>query len=235
MRRGMGIFGLLFTGVLLYVTAMHAAGIMVQYPASQTVCRITDPTPQETISFPFAIEGTSLIAERVICYEGPDVEQNSQEPVSNTLALLIHNPETTPVYAVEVTLQSGENSYSFCGGYLPGQSRMLLVETGGAVWTTDPFFRCSGIAEPFAENPLEPGVLGLEDVDMGTVAVTNTGGEAMEGIRLYYKNYLPGTDIYLGGITYAVEVEALTPGQTVYLQPSRYASGYSRIVLAQAK
>lgn len=235
MRRGMGILGLLLTAGLLYAMAMHAAGIMVQYPASGTVCRVTEPAQGEALSFPFAIEGTSLIAERVICYEGPKLESGSDEPVASVLALVVSNSQCEPLRNVELTLTDAKDTYHFRGSVLPGQAQTMLVETEDAPWTSGPFLDCSGTAQTFEGKTLAGGVLGFEDVDMGTVAVTNLGEKDLENIQIHYKNFLPGAQLYLGGVTYTLCLELLQSGETLYLRPERYASGYSRIVLAEEK
>ena len=82
-----------------------------------------------------------------------------------------------------------------------------------------------------AEEPwMDATQLRFADVDMGTVAVTNLTDRPMEKLRIYYKTYYADAAVFLGGVTYYAAIEYLAPGETVLIEPSHYARGYSRIV-----
>ena len=182
----------------------------------------------ETLVLPAQVPGTSLIAERLVCYEGPFMEDGSDGPVVNTAALVIRNAGHSAIRAASVTLERAGERYVFDLTYLlPGMS--VMVQEASAV----PYFRdgitaITGWAQTMEESPGALSGLELVPLDMGSLSVTNRTGEMLENILLLHKNYLPdGT--FVGGITYETPIAALAPGQTQIIFPEHYAQGYSKI------
>jgi len=113
-------------------------------------------------------------------------------------------------------------------------SRVDLAErigiTKGAITILANEMITQGILSEKGEQPVK-GFLQFDCVDMGTVAVTNVGQTAITDVRLLHKNWLPDSEIYVGGITYETRIDRIEPGKTIFLQPEHYAYGYSKFVI----
>lgn len=225
MKKGLLTGVLLLGGVFLYGAMLTLVGTALRQPVEDTVFSVTP----EHVIFPFAITGTPLIAEHMVCYDGPFTEEEG-EPVSNRLALLLRNTSDREITQAQVILEKQEEQYRFEATCIPPQASILLVETGSAPWTAEDFDRCSADIQYSEEIVLTETQVQILDADMGAVAITNLTSEPLQQLQLYYKAYLSDAQIYVGGITFTKTVENLEPGQTLYLPLDHYASGYSRIV-----
>lgn len=230
MVRGLRAGLMLFSGVLLYITALQAAGAVVLHPIERTVCCVSVVPKAEPLSFPLELAGTTLRAEGTVYYEGPFLENGTQEPVTGALALLVRNTGSEALQTAQITLVGKQGTYRFQGCHIPSGAQVLLLETTGAAWNRDAVLSYEAEALPEPPDLLQQGALEIRDVDMGTVAVTNRTDQTLRDLHLYYKNYLSDSDLYQGGICYEEGIESLEPGQTLYLSPQRYAMGYSRFV-----
>lgn len=228
MKRGWAVWGILLTAVVFYATALQAAGMVVCRPIEQTVCTMIRPGLQ----FPVSVEGTNLRILRTVCYEGAFLENGGNTPVANVLGILVENTGESHISTAWIMLSGGGERWLFMARDLPAGSRTILLETGGALWKEGSFLSACGGAETAETDLLAGGKLEITDVDLGSVAVTNLSDESFFNLELTYKNYLGDADIYQGGIAYHYTLPVLRPGQTITIDPERYASGYSRFVYA---
>lgn len=234
MVRGLWVGLILFSGVLVYTSAMEATGAVVLHPSARTVCVVSKEEEKETVTFPVDLEGTPLRAEGTVYYEGAFLESEQQEePAMGVLALLVRNTGTEALESVRITLSGESGSYRFLGCHIPPDSRVLLLETGGAAWNRDEIYSIQAQVASEPPDLIAQGKLEIRDVDMGAVAVTNHTERTLQNLRLYYKTYLSDADLYQGGICYEEVLTRLEPGETVRLLPGRYAMGYSRFVRAE--
>lgn len=234
MVMGLRVGLVLLSGVLLYATAVDAAGAVVLHPVARTVCTVGQAEEKEAVTFPVDLEGTTLRIESIVYYEGAFLEDAQQEePVVGVMTLLVRNTGQKALETARITLAGENGTYCFLGRHIPADSRILLLETSGAAWNRDPIFRAEGEMTEEGPDLLRLGEVEILDVDMGTVAVTNRTERTLQNLHLSYKNYLADGDLYQGGICYEETVKLLEPGQTVLLTPGRYARGYSRFVYAQ--
>ncbi len=204
--------------------------------ASQEAFSILETTQnQETaadvLEFPFLIEGTTLIAESLASYEGWMLERDSEEFLVDAAALELHNYGLQEILFAEVMLSvGGEELLFYASNILPGAT-VLVVEYGGQKWMRGP---CTG-SKGEAAYELQPisELLHISEVGMATLAITNPTEEPLHDILIYYKNYLPENDLYIGGVTYLEQIDMIGSGETVLITPYRYVSGYSRVVKTQ--
>ncbi len=185
----------------------------------------------EGVSLPCAVEGTGLIARQLVMYEGPYLENGGDDPVTDITALILYNDSQQEIAQAEVILTGEEELTFFATNIMPG-AQVLVLEKDADPWKERQIAECTGwVSTGGAALPEE--ALDIEELDMGTLLVTNTTSELMEDIWLFYKNYLPEAELYIGGITYITTVEALDPGQSIEVCPDRYAKGYSRVLKAE--
>ena len=115
MVRGLRAGLMLFSGVLLYITALQAAGAVVLHPIERTVCCVSVVPKAEPLSFPLELAGTTLRAEGTVYYEGPFLENGTQEPVTGALALLVRNTGSEALQTAQITLVGKQGTYRFQG------------------------------------------------------------------------------------------------------------------------
>ena len=187
--------------------------------AAQTPCEL---------QLPAAIPGTSLIAEYMVSYEGPFIEDRSDAPVKEVAALVLRNTGDQLVTLADVTVKRAGEQYHFSATYiLPGMSVMVL-EASASAYFRDGITDLSGTekTEPYLPSAFQ--TLALQHTDLACISVTNLSDTAMKEITLYHKNYLP-EGIYVGGITYETVIETIPPNGTITVFPEHYAQGYSQI------
>lgn len=186
--------------------------------------------PAAPLNFPFAVTGTSLVAEALVNYDGPFLEDGRGREVFNCVALLLHNTTSKEIRQVRISIQ-GTECWFFEAKNIPPNARILVLESSGAKLTDHLVWSCSGweVAESNGQQTIF--CLRIAHVDMGTIAVTNAGQTTLTDICLLHKNWLPGNEIYVGGITYENRIDRIEPGKTVYLQPEHYAYGYSKFIM----
>ena len=213
-------------GILLAVNR----SVYVQTDAQETLLELQPSQPVETLDFPFAVSGTSLIAEALVSYDGPFLEDGYGREVFNCVALLLHNTAAQEIRQVRISVQ-GTECWMFEAKNIPPNARILVLESSGAQLQDFFIISCAGWqAVEDGEQPVK-GFLQFDCVDMGTVAVTNVGQTAITDVRLLHKNWLPDSEIYVGGITYETRIDRIEPGKTIFLQPEHYAYGYSKFVI----
>lgn len=186
--------------------------------------------PKADITFPYSIPGTTIRIKEISNYDGPFVEDGSDREVVGVTALLITNFGSNEIQQTSIELKFGDLSLSFRGDHIPGGATVLLLEKDAQGSFQKNFTSCNAWQIENQEYNRLHSFISVEEVAMGTLVVTNHSEESLEHIRLYYKTWLSEQKILVGGITYCVEVPALNPGQTEYLYPKHYASGYSVVI-----
>lgn len=178
--------------------------------------------------FPFLIRGTTLIAETLGLYEGEMIEKDRDDYLVDAAVLEVHNYGLQEILFTKIILNFQEKDMLFIGTNIPPGATVLIVERDGQQWTQE---NCIGYqGEATYETTVKTNALQIKEVDMGTLALTNPTAIPMEDIWLYYKNYLPEGEVYLGGITYVEKIPLIKPGETLMISPYRYASEYSKII-----
>ena len=222
--------GLLVFALVAYGTLLTVAAVALYQPTKGTVLAVSAQPQEPALTFPVSIAGTPLIALGTVCYEGPFSEAESLEPVANGLALMLENTSDREILYAQVLLQNTLRTYCFGATHIPPGAKILVVEAKGAAWQAESYTQCTGTAECASAQPMQGSIFAVGEGDMGGVNVTNNTAAPIGKLRLYYKNYLPESNIYLGGGTFTATIEDLMPGQTRYVPLKYYASGYSRVL-----
>ena len=201
-------------------------------PQSPTQTPSQPPVEQlsGTTGFPFVLEYTSLVAQKLIAYDGAYLEDGLEENVVEIAALVLENTGTTGIeYAQIVLLQGGRELY-FDATYIPPKSRVLLLEDNKQSYSDAPVTACRcRTVIPGAFDRAERTV-SVKETGMCTLEVTNLTEQEMGCVRIYYKLHEGEADLYVGGITYSTVIPNLLPGETRSVTPYRYASGYAQVV-----
>ena len=183
--------------------------------------------PAQMLSFPCDIADTNMRALQLVRYEGPFWEDDSEKEVVNTAALLIENTDGY-LAAGAVILEWEENRLVFELYDLPPGERVLVLEKDRQSFQSGVPTNCYGWeTEAYPENM---GFVTVEDAGGMSMAVTNCTDGTLPVVQICYKSCDPGSGMYIGGISYRVEVRDLLPGERRYISPYHYASGSSKVV-----
>ena len=182
------------------------------------------------VALPHQIQGTTLVVENTVCYEGVFLESRIGEEVSAISGLLIRNAGQQGIENADITVIQGERVLHFALSQLPPLASVLVLESTGQKYVKMPLQSCSGIVK-YESNGWDPeAYVAIRENNRGELEVTNIGLDPLVGLRLYYKPEYAEGEFYLGGITREIEAGTLEPGQTVCLSPDNYCPGVSRIL-----
>lgn len=212
-------------GILLQIN--QAA--YVQYDPKEPLLYVQTSAGESEISFPFKVPGTNLVAEALVYYDGPLLENGSDMQLFNSVALLLRNTSEWGIRKAEIQVQ-WEDIWCFRASYIPPKATVLVVESSGAKFADTLVTACTGGQEVEIGVWEVDNLLRVDSIDMGTVSVTNTTGAELTNICLLYKNWLPQNKMYVGGITYEIQIDRISAGETIILKPNHYAKGYSRFI-----
>ncbi len=184
----------------------------------------------EPAGFPYQLEYTSLVAHKLIAYEGVYLEDGSEETVTDVTALILENTGTIGIEYTQIILVQSGRELSFDATYIPPKSKIMLLEENRQPYSDAPVTACRC-------RTVIPGVfdraqrsVSIRETGLGTLEVRNVTEQALDGIRIFYKHHEGESDLYVGGITYSTVIPELQPGETRSVTPYRYASGYAQVV-----
>ncbi len=208
------------------ISATADAGPQFYPAATQAAAAVLDATVETTGK----TSNTSVVAHRLISYDGPFLEDGSQEELVGVAALELRNTGDTVAEYVQAVVQQGQRQLHFEATFIPPGATVLALEADRTPYTADPVtdFRCPAIVgmEP---QSWERSVR-VETQGQCGLTVTNLTQEPIRCVRIFYKQYYEAEDMYLGGVTYCLVVTQLLPGQSRSLSPYHFATRYSRVV-----
>ncbi len=201
-------------------------------PKPATVTSI-EPTPIPTIDFPYAIPGTDLTILQVSPYSGYFLEDGSGDRVSNIMTIVLKNNGGDLAYA-GIGVSQGERNLAFTASSIPAGSTVIIQEQNRAAYMDGSFYSATATTSPSEGLTISSDVLAIEDNGDNTFTVNNVSGEIIGSAVISYKSYLPNEDVYVGGITYTINLTGLEPDTPIIVESSHYVSGSSVIVSAIA-
>lgn len=228
------LIGLAVAVILFLTLLMDADAVIMKRKDIDVIAALQPPettteSGKETVALPFQLKGTQLIAEHMVSYEGPYIEDGSDVPVFNIAALMIYNTGQQEIEQVSITLYLREQTLTFSGqNILPGMHVMLLEQSKQSYTQAEIVNYSCTYTE---QNEDEAIAVYIAERGMGELVIKNCTDEALSDVVLYHKLWQPA-DIYVGGITYITHVGSLQPGQTLSVMPEHYAAGYSKIIKA---
>lgn len=188
--------------------------------------RVESLTPVN-ITLPCKVEGTNLIAENVISYEGPFLEDGSNQEVVNVMALMLYNSGDAGVEQTKVVLKRDIMEFVFEADMIPPGARVLVLEKERALYGYKNFTSCYGW-QTINNCGWKNWPITIREISIGALEISNRTDETYNQLQIYYKTQLEG--VLVGGVTFVHTVKALDPGQTIQIYPKNYAKGYSQIV-----
>ncbi len=183
------------------------------------------------VAFPADISCTELTVEHIAQYCGTFYEDGSTREVFQTAAAVVANRGDTVIPYAQITMHTQTQTYVFEGFLLPPQSVTIIPERSGKGYPEEPVIALFGWHTDAPEDGC--GGIRVTEPDMGTLRVENQTEDTLAGLVLYHKMYLPGDDVYVGGVAFSTIVPTLAPGEAVTVHPRCYAAGYSRILFVR--
>lgn len=202
------------------------------FSPSKGDANIVSASLKKDLVLPIKIAGTDLIAEKLIMYDGPYVEDGSNGEVFGIYALVVYNPKQVWIENANIQIRTQSALLEFSGSYFPPGKRCVLLECNQTKYENKNILSCDGTCAFMGdESVLE--VLTLTNINMGQVNVKNESGKEMKGLVLYYKTHDTNADIYIGGITHKEKINNLGVNESLICSLGNYAKGYSQIIYAE--
>lgn len=201
----------------------------MQEEKTLTAC-VSSSIQREDTLFPIAVTDTYLIAQYPVLYEGPYIEDGSAEYVVDVAAIVLFNTARTGIEQAKVELLWDGGKYVFEAQMLPPRQMVMVLDKTRQKFEQHAWTECVGIQKMGEGEWLKQQELLVEETGDIEIIVKNRTEQTMHDIRIYYKSYLPGNQLYIGGITYCAGVETLAPGACVKIRPYCYVKNYSQIV-----
>ena len=195
----------------------------------------TNDGEETQTSFPFAIDDTGLIAERLIRYNGPFWENGAGSNASDVAALLVHNSNAHGINHARIVLETEAGELVFEVDRIPAGKSVLIPEMHGASYSDTSILNCKGWTSVGHGDWSGKNVLKIRCTDMGTIALTNETDKQLIDVQLYYKSYVQDPGYLVGGRSFVYVLHCIGPKQTIHIYPENYAKGYSEFVRIEWK
>ncbi len=179
---------------------------------------------------PQALQYTSLVARDLVGYDGPYLEDGSEEELIGVAALLLENTGSIGIEFAQIIVAQEGRELVFDATYIPPRSTVLVLEKNRRAFFRDPVesVRCRTLI-PGSFDWAKDSIL-TEPGEGFSLQVTNLTDRSFRFVRVFYKQFDGPEDLLIGGITFSAVIPDLAPGETRVITPYRYANGYSSIV-----
>ena len=186
------------------------------------------------LPLPFAIPETPLEVVGVGQYIGPYLEDGSDEPVANVLALVVKNTDKkalAEIARLSFTLNGSEEAVFQITG-LPGGEYVLVLEQGRHAYAPeDELVFADKLYGYREENAFPREKVEIYSAD-GALTVKNLTGDTLDTVYIRYKSKLV-PHCYLGGITYSCKVEEIPAGQEKTARTGHFSGTGSQVVMIE--
>jgi len=187
---------------------------------SETVC---------TASLPCRVLNAPLTLQALGDYEGPFLEDGTDEETVSACAVLENTSDDFIEYAKIIVRQNG-NTLVFEVTFLPPYAKVLVIEKNKQPFVSTEIDGCFGEQLSYVQFQASSNRIYVSgDGDTGMI-ITNLTAMPAEYVRIYFKQYIPESGLYFGGITYTTEVFNLPPEESRKISPYHYLTDRCRIV-----
>lgn len=193
----------------------------------------SEPIP-EMLEFPLEVFGTPLVIERTAIYDGPYVEDGTDDEVTGVVAIVLRNNGSEMVLHAEIILEQGSRRLKFYADMIPPGAAILVLEMNRSTYSMSAYTSCTGnvLMEP---KPAISNEIKAVSQGMDRISITNQSTQTIYDVEVLYKGWQEDPGVYLGGISYTAHLGELPAGRTAELNPEHFVVGYSRIVQVRYK
>ncbi len=182
-----------------------------------------------TISFPYDISGTGLVIEQVGAYDGYFIEDGSDAEVSGIAAIVLKNNGSSLEF-VGIGISQGTRSLAFTGSLIPAGATVILQEQNRAEYSLDPYYSATATTKITDGFEMSKDLVSVKDNGKNKLVVTNISNNTIPYVKIFFKNYLPDENIFVGGISYSITLENVEPETSTEVTASHYDSKYSVVL-----
>ena len=189
-------------------------------------------------------DGENLLSEKMLLgegielqalsgYQGPYVEDGTDDIVSDVLAITVRNDGDKTVQYAHIILTQGETAYEFDVTTLPVGASAQLLELSRQPMpdSTDGMTAQVTACAVFDTEPtMCEDVFQIETQDTAITITNNSGSDITGQIYVYYK--IAYGDLYMGGITYRVGAAGLKAGESTTCYAGHFSTDYSKLMFA---
>ena len=187
-------------------------------------------------------DGENLLSEKMLLgegielqalsgYQGPYVEDGTDDIVSDVLAITVRNDGDKTVQYAHIILTQGETAYEFDVTTLPVGASAQLLELSRQPMpdNTDGMTAQVTACAVFDTEPtMCEDVFQIETQDTAITITNNSGSDITGQIYVYYK--IAYGDLYMGGITYRVGTAGLKAGESTTCYAGHFSTDYSKLM-----
>ena len=187
-------------------------------------------------------DGENLLSEKMLLgegielqalsgYQGPYVEDGTDDIVSDVLAITVRNDGDKTVQYAHIILMQGETAYEFDVTTLPVGASAQLLELSRQPMpdNTDGMTAQVTACAVFDTEPtMCEDVFQIETQDTAITITNNSGSDITGQIYVYYK--IAYGDLYMGGITYRVGAAGLKAGESTTCYAGHFSTDYSKLM-----
>lgn len=187
-------------------------------------------------------DGENLLSEKMLLgegielqalsgYQGPYVEDGTDDIVSDVLAITVRNDGDKTVQYAHIILTQGETAYEFDVSTLPVGASAQLLELSRQPMpdSTDGMTAQVTACAVFDTEPtMCEDVFQIETQDTAITITNNSGSDITGQIYVYYK--IAYGDLYMGGITYRVGTAGLKAGESTTCYAGHFSTDYSKLM-----
>ena len=187
-------------------------------------------------------DGENLLSEKMLLgegielqalsgYQGPYVEDGTDDIVSDVLAITVRNDGDKTVQYAHIILTQGETAYEFDVTTLPVGASAQLLELSRQPMpdNTDGMTAQVTACAVFDTEPtMCEDVFQIEMQDTAITITNNSGSDITGQIYVYYK--IAYGDLYMGGITYRVGTAGLKAGESTTCYAGHFSTDYSKLM-----
>ena len=185
------------------------------------------------VEYPAEIPGTRLVALNLVCYDGPFLEDDLQDEMTEITGVILENGGELGISEGLVRILQDGRELQFRFSQLPPGGKILVLEQDGQQYFPGVCTEIDGWVIEDKCGWYWETLLQIEELPPGGVAIHNITDAHMGEVKLFYKAYYPVDDFYIGGKSYIITAEDLLPGETLALYPEYYCCGISRILRVQ--
>ena len=227
--------GLCFAGFCICCVGCNGqAGNNLSFAPPET--EISEPSQeiQTGITFPHTLQGSGLVIESLISYDGPYWEDGSGEMVEAVAGLKLYNPTKRMVKFLSLVLENAGHKLYFFVYQLPPESYCMVLEKGRCHYENESILACRELSVRWEYQELSR--LQLDYIGLGPhLTIINRDARRQDHIVLWYKRYDKESGCYLGGTAYSAHLFFLQPQEQRTILPTHYEAGNSKIVAIQLK
>lgn len=188
---------------------------------------------EEGVKFPCTIPGYKLALEKIAPYDGLFVEDGTNVQGQQVAMILVKNNGDYPIEYAQIAVYYGETQLTFAISALPVGEKLVVQEQMAQRLPQGVVTKVTALVVQQAEMDLSEDKIRVTDLGEGRLKIENLTDTAFSSVRVFYKYHMPEEDVFVGGITFTVNIYRLGAKGSTIIQPAHYSSTTGRVVMVR--